>query len=117
MTVSGGLESLPTDPGLDVRILFAQRLQDLGDALQRLRRGGGPGKELAQLLALLGRVRRVPRDVGGSAVEEVRHEDAVRPLVVAGGEDVGALQRLREEAEDVVDDEDGVGGFLVARRV
>jgi hypothetical protein len=106
-----------TDPSLDLRVLFAQRLNDLGDALQRLRRRGGPGEELAQLLALLLGVRRIPGDVGRVAVEEVRHEDAVRALVVAGGKDVGALQRLREEAEDVVDDEDAVGGLLVAGRV
>lgn len=59
---------------------------------------------LAQLLALLLRVRWVPRNVGGLAVKEVRHENLVVVFLVTVGEDVGALQRLREEAEDIVDD-------------
>jgi hypothetical protein len=35
-------------------------------------------------------------------------------LFVRVGEDVGALQRLREEAEDVVDDEDALFGVFRA---
>lgn len=47
----------------------------------------------------------------GLAVEEVRHEEAVLVGAVVGvGEDVGALDALRREAEDVEDDEDGGGG-------
>lgn len=49
--------------------------------------------------------------VHGLAVEEVRDEDAVLVGAVVGvGEDVGALDALRGEAEDVEDDEDGGGG-------
>jgi hypothetical protein len=51
-------------------------------------------------------LRRIPRNVGGLALEEVGHEDLVRVVGVGVGEDVGALERLVEEAEDVVDDED-----------
>jgi hypothetical protein len=43
---------------------------------------------------------REPGDVGGLALEEVGHEDAVF-LLVGGGEDVGALEGLGEETEDV----------------
>lgn len=46
----------------------------------------------------------------GVALEEVRHEDLVLVVLVGVGEDVGALEGLRAEAEDVVDDEDGRGG-------
>lgn len=73
----------------------------------------GPGEELAQLLLLLLRVRRDDAPRERLAEEEVGHEDAVPGVVVLGlggvGEDVGALDRLRGEAEDVVDDEEGVG--------
>jgi hypothetical protein len=53
-------------------------------------------------------LRRVPRNVGGLALEEIGHEDLVRVILVSIREDVGALQRLIEEAEDVVDDEDAL---------
>lgn len=53
---------------------------------------------------------RVPGDVCGSAVEEIRNEDAVFLLGVGGGEDVCALDGLVEESEDVC----GVKGRLVS---
>jgi hypothetical protein len=53
-------------------------------------------------------LRRIPRNVGGLALEEVGHEDLVRVVGVGVSEDVGALERLVEEAEDVVDDEDAL---------
>jgi hypothetical protein len=85
-----------------------ERGQQLRDARERLGRRGGRLEELAQLRALLVVVRRVPADVGGLAVEEVRNEDLVLLRLVAMGEDVGALQSLREEAEDVEDYKDGL---------
>ena len=47
------------------------------------------------------------------AVEEVRYEDLVfvTRFGVRVGEDVGALECLVAEAENVVDDEDGGGGL------
>ena len=51
------------------------------------------------------------------AEEEVGHEDAVGVFGFGVGEDVGALDGLRGEAEDVVDDEDGGGGVRGARGV
>ena len=71
-------------------------------------------EEVAQLLLLL---LRVPRDVSGLAVKEVRHEDVVLVFFVGVGEDVGPLQILREEAKDVVDNEDrgGAGDVWTAR--
>lgn len=70
-----------------------------------------PREELAQLLLLLLRVRRDDAPGERRAEEEVGHEDAVGVLLGGGGvrEDVGALDRLRGEAEDVVDDEDRGG--------
>lgn len=53
-----------------------------------------------------------PLDGAGLALEPVRDEHAVL-LGSGGGHDVGALEGLLEEAEDVEDDEDallGVGG-------
>ena len=63
---------------------------------------------LAELGALVVVVGRVPGDVGGLFAEEARHEDAVAVLFVRVGEDVGALEDLVAEAEDVVEDEDGL---------
>lgn len=53
----------------------------------------------------------------GLAEEEVGHEDLVLVAGVGVGEDVGALERLGREAEDVVDDQDGGGGVGGARGV
>ena len=104
-------------PLLELALLGRNLLHGLRDARQRLRRRGLGLEELAQLLALLIVVRRVPADVGWLALEEVRHEDAVRVLLVAVSEDVGALDGLWEEAEYVEDYEDcarggrGAGGI------
>ena len=46
----------------------------------------------------------------GFAEEEIRHEYLILVGGVGVGEDVGALEGLVAEAEDVVDDEDGGGG-------
>lgn len=51
---------------------------------------------------------RVPGNVGGFAVEKIRHEDSVLVVLVGVGEQVGALECLCEEAEDVVDDQDAL---------
>ena len=97
-------------PGFDVRVcLFGFGEHGL-DAVEGV---GGRGlglEELAELGALLVCLGRVPGDVGGFAVEEVGHEDLVFVRLVRVGEDVGALDRLREEAEDVVDEDEGFGG-------
>jgi len=45
----------------------------------------------------------IPCYVCGVALEEVGNEDLVGVLGVAVGEDVGALEGLVAEAEDVVD--------------
>jgi hypothetical protein len=50
------------------------------------------------------------------ALEEIGHEDAVF-LRGGGGEDVGALKGLGEEAKNVVDDEDGLSRRFGARDV
>jgi hypothetical protein len=73
---------------------------DAGDLGQGIGRGGLGLEEVAELLLVLVGGRGVPGDVGGAALEEVGHDDAVL-LLVGGGEDVGALDGLVEEAEDV----------------
>ena len=102
-----------TPPLLDPRsrLGLLNLLHELGHLLGRLLRVRRPREELAQLLLLLLRVRRDDAPCERLAEEEVGHEDAVPVVVVlgAGGgvrEDVGALDPLRGEAEDVVDDED-----------
>ena len=72
---------------------------------------------VAQGRLLIFVIRRVPLYLGWVAVEEVRHEDLVGVLGVAVGEDVGALERLRKEAEDVVDRKDSAVGCGGARYV
>ena len=89
-----------------------EQLQGLGDALDGLRWRPRSLEKLAQLFALLLRVWRVPRDVGRFALEPVGHED-----FVFLAEDIGALEGLREEPEDVVDEEDGFLGLRLARHV
>jgi hypothetical protein len=97
---------------------LAQLLYDFGDAWQCLGRRGLRLEELAQLRAFLFVVTWwVPRDVCGFAFEEVGHEDLVGVVFVRVGEDIGALEGLIEEAEDVVDDEDALFGRFGARGV
>lgn len=57
-------------------------------------------EEIAQLLLVFFGLRREPGDVRGLALEEVRHEDTIF-LLARGSEDIGALDCLREKAEDV----------------
>ena len=53
------------------------------------------------------KTRLTPGDISTVLVEEVGHEDLHAVFFVGVGEDVGTLDDLGEEAEDVVDDEDG----------
>jgi hypothetical protein len=71
-----------------------------GDLGERRGRRGLCIEEISQLLFMLVGLRREPGDVCGLALEEIGDEDAVF-LGGGGGEDVGALQGLGEEAEDV----------------
>lgn len=97
-------------PRCNLRVLLLNRLDELGNALGGFRGRGGRLEEVAELLSLFVRVRGIPGDVGGGALEEVGHEDAVLVRAVGVGKQVGALQRLWEVAEDVVDEEDGLRG-------
>lgn len=64
-------------PLFDARALAFDLLQDLGDALKSLGWRGLGVEELAELLALVVVVRRVPGDVSGLAVEEVLEDLSV----------------------------------------
>lgn len=98
-------------PRLDRRILLSRSLDETGSQRRHPRRRVLP-KEVAQLLLLVVVGGRVPRVVRRLALEPVRDQHAV--LLAAGrGEDVGALDGLGVEAEDVHYYEDalfGVGG-------
>ena len=49
----------------------------------------------------------VPFDIGAVVAEEGWHEDLLWMVLVAVGEDVGPLDDLWEEAENVIEDKDG----------
>ena len=105
-------------PGLDGGVLSGDGVEVGGDL------GGDAGgrvgaEELAELLLLLGGVGRELLDRERLAAEPVRDEDAVllRAVLRAAAQDVGALQRLREIPEDVVDGDDALGRVAGAGRV
>ena len=88
--------------------LLLNLLHDLRDLLRRLWGRCRALEEGSQLFALLLGIRWVPGMIGRLAVEKIRNKDLVlMVLVVCMGEDVGPLQRLWAEAEDVIDDQDG----------
>ena len=53
----------------------------------------------------------------GLAEKEIRHEDLVLVGGVGVGEDIGALECLVAETEDIIDDKDSGGGVGGARGV
>lgn len=96
-------------PLLDSRVLVLNLFHDLRHTFYGLGRRGLRPEELAELLALLFCVWWVPTDIGRLALEKVGHEDPVLVRLVGVRKDVGALQCLGPEAENIVDDEDGLG--------
>jgi hypothetical protein len=52
----------------------------------------------------------VPSDVTGFTLEEVGDEDLVLVCLVGSSEDIGTLECLGVETEDIVDDENTFGG-------
>lgn len=85
----------------------------LDDGLELFDGFGGCGtglKKVSQFLAFVVGVRRVPGNVCWVALKPVGHEDLVLLVLVRGGEDIGTLESLREEAEDVVDDQNALFG-------
>ena len=99
-----------TRPFLHPCILVPQLLDQFRYLFGGIRRTGRTGEEIAQLLLLLFVVGREDARMDGFAVEEIGHEDLVLVVLVGVGEDIGALEGLGTEAEDVIDDEDGGGG-------
>ena len=76
---------------------LGHNIGDLGEGVG----GGGLGlEEIAELLLVVVGLRREPGDIGGLALEEVGDEDTVL-LLVGVGQDVGSLDGLGEETEDV----------------
>lgn len=98
-------------PLLDVRVFLLDGL-DSGMGLGHEARRAVLAEEGADLLLLLLVVGREQADGQWRAVEGVGHEDGVLVVVVGRGQDVAALHGLVKEAEDVHDDEDGLGGLL-----
>lgn len=98
-------------------VRFPNSLDQAPHLLRRLPRIRRPTKKLSHRLLLLLRVGGEIADGEGFAVEEIGHEDTVLVFRVGVREDIGALHGLREEAEDVVDYEEGGGGVGGARCV
>ena len=98
-------------PLLDPTRLLLNLLHQLRHLLRRLLRICRSSKEIAQLLLFFIRVGWKYALGQGFAEEEVGYEDLVLVGAVGMGEDIGALDGLRAEAEDVVDDEDCTGGI------
>ena len=84
--------------------LVLNLLHDFWNLLRCLRWCSWTLEESSKLLAFLLGVRRIPRMVGWLAEEEIRDEDLVLVLFVGVCEDVGTLECLFAEAEDVIDD-------------
>ena len=95
-----------SDPGR----LLLNLLQQPWHLFRRIRRARRPREEVSKLLLLLLRIGREGAAGKRFAEEKVGHEDLEWVVGVCVGEDVGALDGLGGEAEDVVDDEDGGGG-------
>ena len=76
------------------------RADDTGDLVQGLGGHRLGGEEGGEVLRLLGGRGWVPGDVGGAALEEVGHEHAVFACA-GGGQNVGTLESMGEEAEDI----------------
>jgi len=53
----------------------------------------------------------IPLNRAGLAEEPVRNEDLVLVVLIAGRENVGALDGLVKVAEDVIDDDNALGGI------
>jgi hypothetical protein len=123
--------------GCDVLVLTLDLFDHLGDTADGLGWCAGSLEELTETLALLllswllviqsqdrvgvisvaYSVRRVVANVNGLALEEVRHEDLVLILVVAGCEDISTLESLVLEAKDVVDNKESFLSVLGASGV
>lgn len=134
-----GLAYAEQTPGLDFGVGSLELLNEAGQGISNAARRVLL-EEGSQALLLLGGVRRIPgrywwrgqisRLVRGRyqwppnspangarlALEPVRNEDLVL-LLMAGGQDVGALHGLVEVAEDVVDDDDALGGVRRAGHI
>lgn len=93
-----------TAPLADPACLCLDLLEEFRHLLRRRGGGGRPGEEVPEGFLLLVGVGRVDRVREGFAEEEVGDEDAVLVGAVGVGEDVGTLDGLGGEAEDVVDD-------------
>lgn len=97
-------------PLLHPRVLLSQLLHQIRYFFRSIRGAGGTREEIAHPLLFLLGIGREDAEREGFALEEVWHEDLVLVVLVGVGEDVGALEGLGTEAEDVIDDEDGRGG-------
>lgn len=108
VVLAGGESGDLTTPAVSqdgpVEAATGRELVGLGHDVGDLGEGaGGSGlglEEVAKLLLVVIGLRREPGDVGGLALEEVGNEDTVL-LLVGVGQDVGSLDGLGEETEDV----------------
>lgn len=90
--------------GPRVKLTTGRELVSLFDNSRNLGKGLGRGglgaEEVAELFLVLIGGRGVPGDISGAALEEVGDDHAVF-LLIRGSQDIGTLESLVEEAEDV----------------
>lgn len=92
-------------------VTLPHSLDNIWNAWYSPSRVSNTAEEFSQRLAVLVGGWRVPRYIGGFALEEIGYVDSVGAILgVAECQDVGALEHLVGEAEDVVHNEDGVLG-------
>lgn len=98
-------------PLFDTAVRFLGIFKDARNLRQGLVGASLGLEEFTQLLALLVVVRWVPSNVRRLALEEVGNKDLILVFLVGVSEDVGALNGLREESEDIIDNKDGPFGI------
>jgi hypothetical protein len=108
------IPGMATYPTGDAWIVPLQRIQHLGDSCHCFRWSCSGLEEFTKFLALLFIIGRVPRDIGRFTLKEIRHEHLIRLLLVTVGKNIGTLQSLGVETENVEDDENAVFGTLFA---
>ena len=93
-------------PFLDGWVFGLSVLDQLGNTFDFVRGGALGLEEVAQFFFLIVVAGWIPGDVSGFVAEPIGYEDLVLVFFIRVGEDVRALDGLRPETEDVVDDQD-----------
>jgi hypothetical protein len=108
------IPGMATYPTGDASIVLLERIQHLRDPCHCFGWRCSGLEEFTKFLTLLFIIGWVPRDIGWFTLEEIGNEHLIRLLLVTVGKNIGALQSLGIEAENIEDDENAVFGTLFA---